>query len=121
MVYTPVSDVLLFFSQSQKTFRLSKISANLSYVHANSLTDWFEIVENISDSKSIVVHGVMSDSESKTSRPLLFKTLSFFLEMLDSLTQTEMFSTFKIELPRAPFSYDERLRMASAGHVLQCG
>ena len=32
--YTPVSDIILFFSQSHKTFWLSKISTNLAYMQS---------------------------------------------------------------------------------------
>ena len=66
MVYTPVSDIILFFSQSQKAFRLSIKDINKPLLLAKFQTDWFETVEKIGAIQNrypIAVYGVLSDSE----------------------------------------------------------
>ena len=57
MVYTPVSDIILFFSQSQKNC-LSLKDINTPLLHAKFQKDWFETVENMSPLKYIFDSGV---------------------------------------------------------------
>ena len=56
MVYTPVSDTVLIFGQSLWRSKISKFQTN-----------WFEIVENTSDSKLISDSGPTAD-ENQTHK-----------------------------------------------------
>ena len=69
--YGDSKNLILFFSQSQKTFWLSKISTNLSYMQSfRQIGPKLWKIGAIQNRYPIVVYGVMSDSESKNPRPL---------------------------------------------------